>query len=128
MAGREQTTQQRKTWWMIGLLSILTIGLVIWYALFLFDGIKILNRNVDHALFVQATPSTDSSQVYNGDEASMPYDGDRQSTSLSQDQDKVFWYDGSIYTTPAQLEKPLHNSSFIQTLYEWSRLKLHESR
>lgn len=130
MAGREreQTTQRRKTWGMIGLLSILTTGLVIWYALFLFDGIKILNRNVDHALFVQATPNMDSSQVYNEDEDRLLYNGDGQDASLSRHQDEVSWYDGIMYTTPAQLEKPLHSSSFIQTLYEWSRLKLNESR
>ncbi|WP_411350097.1 hypothetical protein [Paenibacillus sp. WLX2291] len=125
MAEQEENRQQRKTWWTIALLSILTTGLVIWYSLFLFDGIAMLNRDVNNALFIQATPGVSGSQVYQGEVDDMSYDG--QDTSLSLHEDKASWYNGIIYTTPAQLEKPLHSSSLIQMLYEWSRLKLNDS-
>ncbi|MEW4369738.1 hypothetical protein [Paenibacillus kandeliae] len=127
MTEQEQSRQRRKTRWMIGLLSAVTIGLVVWYSIFLFDQIEMLNQNRGDSVFVQVTPGVNGSQVYNGDrDNSAAYDeGD---TSLSLNENQASWYNGVIPNAPNQLEKPLHSRSFIQALYEWSRLKLSDSR
>lgn len=127
MTEQEQSRQQRETRWMIGLLSVVTIGLVIWYSIFLFDQIEMLNQNADDSLFVQVTPGVNGSQVYNGDRGNAAV-YDESDTLLSLNESQTSWYNDMIHNTPNQLEKPLHSRSFIQVLYEWSRLKWSEFR